>query len=145
MPNPETHHEKSDVAFSGFLWFAVIFVVFAIVVHVLLYGLFRLYVWHFNNEPHPPRTAMVVPANANVPAAPRLQPFPAKDARGIPVAPNASTPVVDMAEMRANEQQALDNPGWIDKQKGIVRIPIETAKQEVLQRGVLKVNTGGAQ
>lgn len=144
--NAETHHETSDVSVRGLLWFVVIFVAFAIVVHVLLYGLFKLYVWEFKNEPHPARTAMKMPPDANVPQTPRLQPFPAKDAKGADVSPNASTPVVDMVEMRQREQEALDNPGWIDQQHGRVRIPIETAKQLVLQRGQLKVNvSGGAQ
>jgi hypothetical protein len=40
-----------------------------------------------------------------------------------------------MEEMRAAENDALNNPGWVDKQKGIVRIPIERAKQLVVQRG----------
>jgi len=37
--------------------------------------------------------------------------------------------------MHANEEEALKNPGWVDKQKGIMRIPIERAKQLVVQRG----------
>ena len=41
-----------------------------------------------------------------------------------------------MADMRAAEDEALNKPGWVDKQKGIVRLPIETAKQLVVQRGL---------
>jgi hypothetical protein len=36
--------------------------------------------------------------------------------------------------MRAYEEQALNNPGWVDKQKGIVRLPINVAKQLAVQR-----------
>jgi len=141
--NPETHHEKSDVPVRALLWFVVIFIVFAVVVHVLLYGMFKLYVWKFGSEPHPARTAMTMPADANVPQTPRLQPFPSKDVKGEPLEPTAATPVVDMVEMRQQEQRALDNPGWVDKEHGRVRIPIDTAKQLVLQRGMLKVNPAG--
>jgi hypothetical protein len=38
--------------------------------------------------------------------------------------------------MRAAEDASLNNAGWVDKQKGIVRLPIETAKQLVVQRGL---------
>lgn len=144
MHNVETKHEKSDVSVRGLLWFIVIFIAFAVVVHVLLYLLFEFYRNQFQHEPHPPRTAVAMPAGQNVPQLPRLQPFPLKDQRGEYVAPNASTPPVDMSEMRAREDQVLNNPGWIDRQKGIVSIPIENAKQIVLQRGMLQVNPAGA-
>lgn len=32
-----------------------------------------------------------------------------------------------LSEIRAAESSALNNPGWIDQQRGIVRLPIETA------------------
>jgi hypothetical protein len=32
-----------------------------------------------------------------------------------------------LAELRAAESKALDNPGWIDQQRGIVRLPIDRA------------------
>jgi hypothetical protein len=34
-----------------------------------------------------------------------------------------------LAELRATEANALANPGWIDQDRGIVRLPIETAMQ----------------
>src|SRR3954447_19039114 len=131
--NPETHHETSDVDVRGILWFVVIFVAFAVVTHVLLYFLFRYFTHEFRGDIQPARTAIKAPAA--MPQTPRLQPFPQKDQRGSAIAPYASTPVVDMVEMHESEEQALKNPGWVDKQKGIVRIPIERAKQLVVQRG----------
>jgi len=133
--NPVTHHEKSDVPVRTLLWFVVIFLVFAAITHVILYGMYKLYVHQFNQEPPPPRTAMRVPAA--VPETPRLQPFPEKG-----TLPIATTPVIDMVKMHADEQQALDNPGWLDKGKGRVRIPIARAKELVVQRG-MAVNGGG--
>jgi hypothetical protein len=41
-----------------------------------------------------------------------------------------------MADMRKAEDETLNKPGWVDQQKGIVRLPIETAKQLVVQRGL---------
>jgi hypothetical protein len=41
-----------------------------------------------------------------------------------------------MAEMRAAQDKMLSEPGWVDQKKGIVRLPIETAKQLVVQRGL---------
>jgi hypothetical protein len=127
--NPETRHEDSDVNVRALLWAVVIFIVFAFVTHAVLYLQFHAYARHFRNESSQPLTMMQRPSN--VPPTPRLQPFPNDK-----VPPNASTPLTDMAEMRAAEDEALNKPGWVDKQKGIVRIPIETAKQLVVQRGL---------
>jgi ABC-type lipoprotein release transport system permease subunit len=131
--NPETHHEESDVDVRGILWFVVVFVAFAIVTHIFLYFLYAGFQKHFRGDIQPKRTAISVPPQA--PQTPRLQPFPQRDQRGSAIPPYSSTPVVDMVEMHATEEEALKNPGWIDKQKGIVRIPIERAKEIVVQRG----------
>jgi len=48
--------------------------------------------------------------------------------------PIVTTPVVDMKEMQQSEDQALNNPGWVDQQKRIVRLPISVAKQLAVQR-----------
>ncbi len=34
-----------------------------------------------------------------------------------------------LAEIRATETQALNHPGWIDENRGLVRLPIEVAMQ----------------
>jgi hypothetical protein len=35
----------------------------------------------------------------------------------------------DLAQIRAAETRALESAGWIDQQRGLVRLPIETAMQ----------------
>jgi hypothetical protein len=42
----------------------------------------------------------------------------------------------DMQLERQTEDEALSQPGWIDQQQGIVRVPIETAMQMLVQRGL---------
>ncbi|HTQ50223.1 MAG TPA: hypothetical protein VMJ12_05890 [Candidatus Acidoferrales bacterium] len=34
-----------------------------------------------------------------------------------------------LAQIRASEAQALDNAGWLDQQRGLVRLPINVAMQ----------------
>jgi hypothetical protein len=131
LVNRETQHEKSDVNVRALAWAVVIFIVFAGLTHLLLYAQFRFFAKHFRNEASQPLTMMARPSDASVPATPRLQPFPSQT-----LPPNANTPVTDMAEMRAAEDASLNKAGWVDKQKGIVRLPIETAKQLVVQRGL---------
>jgi len=127
--NRETHHEKSDVNVRALAWAVVIFIIFAAFTHLLLYTQFRLYARHFRNEASQPLTMMAPPST--VPAMPRLQPFASNT-----LPPNANTPVTDMEEMRAASDKSLNTPGWVDKQKGVVRLPINVAKQLVVQRGL---------
>ncbi len=141
--NPETHHEESDVNVRALLWFVVIFIAFAAVSNVALWLLFKFYVQLGKGETNTPLTQVARPVDADVPALPRLQPFSAtggKDVRS----PVADTPVADMAQMRANEDQVLNNYGWLDRQKGTTHIPIEQAKQLALQRDTYAVNTTAA-
>ena len=139
--NPETHHERSDVNVRALLMFMVIFVVFAAISHFLLWGMFKYFAQMARNRTTAPLTDVLRPPGAAIPQEPRLQPFPNRDQRGAMMPPNSTTPAVDMQEMRATEEQALHNPGWVDKQKGIVRVPIDVAKQLAVQR----LNAAGVQ
>ena len=38
-----------------------------------------------------------------------------------------------LAELRASEEKSLNTPGWIDQQRGIVRVPIDTAILQAAQ------------
>ena len=132
--NPETSHEKSDVNVRALLAFLAIFIVFAAVTHLVLWVMFRQFASMERHVTSTPLTKIARPADASVPQTPRLQPFPTKERTGVMMPPNTSTPVVDMEEMRATEEQQLNNPGWVDKQKGVVRLPINVAKQLAVQR-----------
>ncbi|HYU77547.1 MAG TPA: hypothetical protein VEK56_01095 [Vicinamibacterales bacterium] len=132
--NPETHRERSDVNVRALLWFAAIFIVFAAVTHLTLWLMFKHFARMARQNNAPALTQVVRPANASIPQTPRLQPFPQRGQRGTTMPPNASTPVVDMEEMRATEEQTLNNPGWVDRQRGIVRLPINVAKLLTVQR-----------
>ncbi len=143
--NPETHREKSDVNVRALIWFGVIFIVFAAVAHVALGILFRMYVRIENHRNRDQMTGIARPADYGVPKnQPLLQPFPHSTNKGEAIQPYRSTPVTDLAAMRAIEQRTLASYGWVDQQKGIVHIPIDVAMQETLQRG-LPVQTSGGQ
>lgn len=134
--NPETHHESTDVNVRALLWFVAIFVVFAAVTHLALWLLFRFFVQLEKGDVRPPLTAIALPGDAGIPATPRLRPFPTRDSRGQVIPPNRNTPATDLQDLRAAEEHVLRNYGWVDQQKGIVRIPIDEAKKLALQRNV---------
>jgi hypothetical protein len=143
--NLETHHEESDVNVRALVWFFVIFVVFAILTNLAIWGLFKFFVVLERGNTRAPMTALAMPRDANVPVTPRLQPFPGRDAHGQMMLPNANTPVTDMNDMRAAEDAVLNGRAdWIDRQRGVVRIPIARAMALIAQRGLPASAKGAA-
>jgi len=130
--NPETHHEESDVPIKPLFWAIFIFIVFAVVTHLVLAAMYNGFVKSERKRMDPPQTQVARPSSADVPQnQPLLQPFP----RSKVLLPNQDTPVTDLSEMRAREERALKTYGWVDQEHGVVRVPIEVAKEKFVQSG----------
>ncbi len=66
-----------------------------------------------------------------------LVPPPLSEGRQPPPPPRLQvTPVKDLAEMRDRENAILNTYGWVDKQAGVVRIPIERSIEVVAAKGL---------
>lgn len=48
-------------------------------------------------------------------------------------------PAADLRKFRAQEDAQLDSYGWVDRARGIARIPIAQAMQDVASRGIADV------
>jgi hypothetical protein len=124
LVNPDVHHETSDVNIRAVLGFGAALVVVAAVVHLLIYVLFG----YFNSR-----------ENAKVPAE---YPLAATQGHREPPEPRLQTdPRQDLADLRAKEDEVLGSYGWVDKNAGIVRMPIDAAVKLTLERG-LPARTG---
>jgi hypothetical protein len=121
---PYRDHERKDVdvislftvVFMLFLSGAVIFFLVTILMHY-----FKLH--------EPPKTA----GQTNIPVT-RAAEFPAPR---LEIKPGAS-----LAQLRAAEEADLNSHGWIDRNAGTVRIPIDRAMQLILERGLPDVGSG---
>jgi hypothetical protein len=123
--NPETHHEHSDVPVRPLFVLIVIFIIFGVVSHFALFLMYKAFAKGERNRMDPPQTQVARPSTADVPQnQPLLQPFPHAE-----TAPYLNTPVTDLAAMRESENTVLHNYGWVDKQHGVVHIPIDEAKK----------------
>ena len=116
--NLEVHHEESDVDIRAIFAFGAGLMAVAFVVFLMIYVLFGFF---------DGRERMTVPAEyplaaqaPKVPPEPRLQEHPREDLR----------------ELRAREDEILTSYGWVDKNAGIVRIPIDAAMKLTLERGL---------
>jgi hypothetical protein len=113
------HHETTDVNVRGVLLFGAGLFVVAAVVHLLVWVLFGYFAGRESV-----RGAREYPLAATqenrLPPEPRLQIHPRDDLR----------------ELHAHEDEVLTSYGWVDKNAGIVRIPIDEAMKIVVQKGL---------
>jgi hypothetical protein len=117
--NPEVSHEHSDVNIRAILGFGAGLIVIAIVIHLLIYVLFG----YFNgreNVKAPAEYPLAAAQRDREPPEPRLQ----------------TDPRQDLADLRAKEAEQLTSYGWVDRNAGIVRIPIDAAMRLTLERGL---------
>ena len=117
--NAEVHHEHSDVNIAGIFGFGAALVVAAVIIHLVVYVLFR-YFDAREGRPVTPEYPLAIEQENRLPPEPRLQ----------------INPRQDLADLRAREDQALTSYGWVDKNNGVVRIPIEEAIRMTLDRGL---------
>lgn len=113
---PAAKHETSDVRSLPLVYSAVVLAAAVALVCLSMRWFFdRLEV---RAERHDPKLSPLV--GSQVPPAPRLQEKPAND----------------LASMRAAEDRMLDRYLWLDKERGLVRLPIDRAMDLLLEQGL---------
>jgi hypothetical protein len=119
------HTETSDVDIRGILGFGAALVVAAVIIHVAIWVLFRYFDAREARHVVPVYPLAAAPAG-RFPPEPRLQTNPRQDLR----------------DLRAREDEILRSYGWVDRNAGIVRIPIDEAMRLTVQRGLPARSTG---
>lgn len=115
--NPAVSREPGDVNVM-----AIAGIAFGLVIAVMIINLLLLLFFGYLSarESRAGRAMTPWQSETEIPPAPRLR-----------VSPRS-----DLAEMQAAEQTILHSYGWIDKERGIVRIPIEEAMELVAKQGL---------
>jgi hypothetical protein len=117
--NPDVHHETTDVNFRAILAFGAGMIVVAVGIYFLVWLLFG-YFTSREAQRVPPEYPLAASQGERVPPEPRLQTSPREDLR----------------DLRASEEALLDSYGWVDKNAGVLRIPIDEAIRLTLRRGL---------
>jgi hypothetical protein len=117
-------HERKDVDVLSLIIIACLLFLSCVVVFVVVWGMMRYFKFH-----EPAKTA----GQANLPITvvhefpePRLQ----------------IKPAADLAKLRAAEDADLNSYGWVNRDSGTVRIPIDRAMQLLLDHGLPDVGAG---
>ncbi len=117
---PGVGHEERDVNIYAITKFGIGLSLLLIATVFVLWGLFNFFKAQLQAElPAQPesRTAVV---QGKLPPEPRLQ----------------QTPRIDLQAIRSREEKLLHQYGWIDRQKGVVRIPVDRAMDLLAERGL---------
>ena len=113
---PPPHHETAEPRARPVVIFLVVLFVSVALTLVACWGIFRFIV---STQPRGAPAAPYAHARA-LPPAPRLQVAPSKDYQAY----------------SAHENKMLTTYGWVNRQKGIVRIPIQQAMTLLLKQGL---------
>ena len=118
--NRDVRYEKEDINERSTCWFGVVILVVMVVVAWLTKPLYDLLAER--ETAAQPAAAYVAESDpaALEPPGPRLQ----------------VNPEIDLAAFRAQEEGVLSTYAWLDKEHGIVRIPVAEAMRIVAERGL---------
>ncbi len=115
-------HERKDVDVIGLLFVAAL-----ILTVITLSFLAASGVVHFmRSERHQQRPAPLASPNAKTFPEPRLE----------------TTPGMALSKDAASQRVELESYGWINREKGVLRIPIKRAMALLVQRGLPEVGAG---
>lgn len=141
MADIKTHHaapvptgpvEGDGISYRGIVWFVVILVATTVFCQLVVWGMFELSAARVTNS-QAPRVPVALPE----PAHGELPP--------LPPGPNLLTnEPMNLRSFRSNEDAVLSSYGWVDRTAGTVRIPIDRAKDLLIERGLLKAAPAGA-
>jgi hypothetical protein len=127
-----TAYETRDVKLRPLVAFIAGLTIVGIFTYLVIFVLFRLFSGQAATE-----DARLAPAAVTRPAAApgeeRLPPEPRIQAN----------PAADMKSLRLREDAVLTTYGWVDRQAGIARIPIDVAMSQVLEEGLPVRRPGG--
>lgn len=117
--NPTVAHEETDADAHAITQFGVALLFVVVVSQLALWWLFNSFARQ-ESQLSPPVSALVRTQAPTEPPEPRLQ----------------ANPQADMRLMREKEEAILNHYGWVDPNRGVVRIPIDRALDLVAERGL---------
>ena len=118
--NVDVHHEESDVNIRAIFGFGAALLAVGVVVHVLVLLLFNFLDARAKPQGQAAYPLAVTQTDEDRRPEPRLQEHPRED----------------LTALRDREDQMLRSYGWVDRNGGVVRIPIERAMELTLERGL---------
>ncbi len=118
--NPGVSHERRDINVFQVTAFGIGLLLSCIVVVFAMYAMFDFFYAREDAKNASNPASLMMKDASKLPPEPRLQ----------------AEPKVYLKDLRADEAAILTSYGWVDPNKGIVRIPIDQAIDIVAQKGL---------
>ena len=117
---PDSTYERTDANTAVIVKFLMWLIVSAVIIHVGLGFVYQLFIDRSveADQPYP----LAAGQEERLPPAPRLQQFPRNE----------------IYQFRTDENALLERYGWMNREAGIVHIPIEEAMRLTVERGMLQ-------
>ena len=118
-------YETRDVKIRPLIVFVAGLTVVAIATYLVVYLIIRLFSAQAAQQdarlqPVAGQVEALEPGEERLPPEPRIQ----------------ANPAADLKTLRDEEDAVLTTYGWVDRQGGVVRVPIDVAMQQVLEQGL---------
>jgi hypothetical protein len=118
LHNADVAHEHSDINIRAIVVFLGVITLVTAIAALAMGGLFRV-LDRMAARNDPPTSPVAAPAG-QVPPEPRLL---------------INEPMA-LQKQRSQERKVLENYGWVDKNAGVVHVPIDEAKKLLLHHGI---------
>lgn len=124
IANPDVSHEQSDINVATLAKFIVVLAISTVVILVAMKVMIQFFQAREIAEELPPASRVNPPGTRRLPPLPRLQGAPGSEV----------LPLDEMKKFKEEQQAAINSYSWVDKQTGVVRIPIDEAKKLLVER-----------
>lgn len=130
-PDPGTPRTEGDgIHYRGLAWSMIILTIFTLFCYALVVGFYKLMesravAGDINRAPL-----------AAAPVQPSIVDGRVESGSTAPVPPLLVREPLNLEKFRSHEEQMLTTYGWVDQNARVVRLPIERAKDLLLQRGL---------
>ncbi|MGK2857297.1 MAG: hypothetical protein ACSLFQ_08830 [Thermoanaerobaculia bacterium] len=131
-------YEDTDIHVRPFAWFFVVFAIVTAIAFVLVSWSYKALV-RFENARQAEVLTRVAAPKSEIPKELDLRaggPEVATLPQNAPML--QADPVKDMDAMFAEQEGKLNSYGWLDREKGVVHVPIEKAMAFALERSMVK-------
>jgi hypothetical protein len=128
----EMQFERSDLSPTAIIAFLIGLAVFGVLVHFVIAGMLR-----YMDRTEQVRQTKLGPAMPSLrPTQPDTRSVKPQDIDQFPEPRLEGNERIEINSFRLNEEKLLHSYGYVDQQRGVVRIPIERAMQLIAERGL---------
>jgi hypothetical protein len=128
----EVEFERSDLSPSAIIAFLIGLAIFGVLVHFVISGMLR-----YMDRTEQVRQTKLGPMRPSLrPAQPDTRSIKPEDIDQFPEPRLEGNERIEINSFRLNEEKLLHSYGYVDQQRGVLRIPIDRAMQLIAERGL---------